>query len=1192
MHKLKRFFRKSKKKILSLAMLTAISVGLIPGELAQALVINNHGDIRDVELVHDINQPIGVLTKYKTDEYGNIVYCMESQKHSPDGNDFAEGQLLDDVAYRILKNGYPNKSLTGNNRIDYAITQAAFWCYVDKANLDISKLKLRLNKVYNADITKKMQDLYWNAVRGTDTQKISVNFSKTDLEAKFDGSNYVTDYFSINVTGALEQAKFQMKMNTNVEGVKFQLESGAYVSEIPMNTNFRVIIPKNTKEGSIKLGAMGEVKGTRVVVYKSPRNDIQDIAKYEPYYVNDESFDYANITWNTKGNLELTKTNDFGELVDGAKFALKDINDGSIIAEAITAGGKLKFEGVESGVYDLVELEAAPGHVNDFKPQRVEVLPSNNTTKVDVENETIKGRVKVIEADIETGEKLEGAEFELKEKSTGRVVEKLITGSDGTVTSSLHRFGEYILKEVKAPNKYTLDSKEYLVTISEHMQTIEITHKNRIIKGRVEINKEDSEIPGLKLKGVKFGIFDSKNTLIEELITDSNGYAISSLLNYGDYTIRELEAKNGYLLNKQEWKVKIREDGKTLTYNVQNDVIKGKVQIVKLDADDAEKPVRGAVFGVYAKNVFGIEKDTQVDTITTDENGFAFTKDLRFGEYYIKELSVGDDYWLNDTKYPVTITEHGKIEVVHIKNEPVKMKLRVLKYDSDSENKEAIKGAKFKVVNRVTGEDVEFTEFFGIIPYKKTIFKTNKEGEILFQQSLPYGKYLLVETNPAEGFNPIDPIPFEITRDTKFEEIELLGKVTTLEVGNTRIKGNMELLKVDSKSKKPLKNVKFEVEAIDGFMKGQTWNLTSNEEGKVSLKDLEYGKYKITEIATIEGYVLNTTPIYFEIKNNGETVKLEMSNDRITSDMELLKVDSKSKKPLKNVKFEVEAIEGFMKGQTWDLISNKNGNASLKGLEYGKYKVTEIETIEGYVLNTAPIYFEVKNNGEVVKLEMTNKKIKGSVELLKVDKDTKRPLEGAEFELWNGEKLVGVYTTDKDGKIVVENLEAGQYYWMEVKAPNNYEINQDIALNFEILEDGQKVEIVAENKVEEGELLFEKTDIATGEVLEGAVIKIEGLDEHNKHISFEFVSSKDGNKFKLPVGRYKFIETTAPNGYEIAEESGEFEILKDQIIKCKLDNKKIEMPKTGDNAPIVLIGGILILSLAAVLILRKKEANN
>ena len=182
-------------------------------------------------------------------------------------------------------------------------------------------------------------------------------------------------------------------------------------------------------------------------VYKSPRDDVQDIAKWDQIATDAESKDFANITWNTKGNFELTKTNDFGELIDGAKFALKNINDGSIVAEAITKNGKIRFENIESGFYDLVELEPAPGYINNFKTKRIEVLPSNSTTKENVQNETIKGKVKITKTDIETGEKLVGAEFELKEKSSGKVVEKLVTGTDGTATSGLHRFGEYVLKE-------------------------------------------------------------------------------------------------------------------------------------------------------------------------------------------------------------------------------------------------------------------------------------------------------------------------------------------------------------------------------------------------------------------------------------------------------------------------------------------------------------------------------------------------------------------------------------------------------------------------------------------------------------------------------------------------------------------------------------------------------------------------
>ncbi|MGM8355739.1 prealbumin-like fold domain-containing protein, partial (plasmid) [Clostridium perfringens] len=96
--------------------------------------------------------------------------------------------------------------------------------------------------------------------------------------------------------------------------------------------------------------------------------------------------------------------------------------------------------------------------------------------------------------------------------------------------------------------------------------------------------------------------------------------------------------------------------------------------------------------------------------------------------------------------------------------------------------------------------------------------------------------------------------------------------------------------------------------------------------------------------------------------------------------------------------------------------------------------------------------------------------IRANAELIKVDSETKRPLEGAEFELWNGEKLVGNYTTNKDGKIVVENLEAGNYYFNEIKAPDHYEINQDQDLSFVIDKDGETKTVTAENKVKTGEV--------------------------------------------------------------------------------------------------------------------------
>ncbi|MGU8157618.1 MSCRAMM family protein, partial [Clostridium perfringens] len=132
--------------------------------------------------------------------------------------------------------------------------------------------------------------------------------------------------------------------------------------------------------------------------------------------------------------------------------------------------------------------------------------------------------------------------FEMVKKETGEVVENMTTKENGKITSGLHPFGDYIIREIKAPNKYTLNGKEYPVTISEHMQTIEITHANRIIKGRVAINKFDNEFNNLKLKDAEFTIYDKNDKEVDKLITDENGYDESIDLNYGDYYMKETKA--------------------------------------------------------------------------------------------------------------------------------------------------------------------------------------------------------------------------------------------------------------------------------------------------------------------------------------------------------------------------------------------------------------------------------------------------------------------------------------------------------------------------------------------------------------------------------------------------------------------------------------------------------------------------
>nr|WP_061416098.1 SpaA isopeptide-forming pilin-related protein [Clostridium perfringens] len=1015
--------------------------------------------------------PIGNHRYYAPDL--RTCYCLNTGALNPTGQDYTEEMKVDGGIETILYWGYPSKdgSEWGISADEYRYcTQLAIWSYQFEAGISRGMDRTRLkNGTVSVSRLKPVIDFLVEKAHSRELPKF-FDVTPNTVNATENGDYLVSEPIQIKSDYSFNDARVSVKSTSDPslkDRIKIMDMNGNERNLFNSNEKFKVYIPKNAKTGELKIKVNARIPVPAVVGYKTPVAGKQDMAIVP---METQNFDVDNVTVNwtaLTGNLKVIKTGDNGELLAGAKFQLKDMN-GTVVGEKVSENGELTFTDIMGGEYILEEVESPKGFLK-AEPVKVTVR-AGETTEINVVDTQIKGRVEITKIDEETGEPLEGAEFEMVKADTNEVVENMTTKENGKITSGLHPFGDYIIREIKAPNKYTLNGKEYPVTISEHMQTIEITHSNRIIKGRVAINKFDSEFTDLKLKDAEFTIYDKNDTEVDKLITDENGYDESIELNYGDYTMKETKAPAGHKLSDKVYDIQIREDKKVYTFDVPNDVIKGQIQIVKVDSENEEKPVEGAGFDVEAVKVDGIETGTVVDYAVTDKDGFAFTKPLRYGEYKFIETKTPNGYWQSDREYHVNITEDNKIYVKYVKNEPIRAKLRVVK--TDSKDNTPIEGVKFQIRNTDTNELVTFKNFVGILPVPTKILTTDKNGEILTPQNLEYGNYVLEEAEPKEGYVGIEPIPFKIDENAPLEDIKDLGTIYTIKVSNDRITGDVELLKVDSETKEPLADVNFKFTCIDGFTKDQTWDLTSNEDGKIN----------------------------------------------------------------------------------------------LKGLEYGKYRVDEVSTLWNYVLNKEPLYFEIKENGQVVKLEMENKKIRANVELIKIDADTKRPLEGGVFELWNGEKLVGEYTTNKDGKISLEDLEAGNYYWKEVKAPNNYILDEDKALNFEIIEDGKTITTTVENKVQTGDVDFTKTDVTTGENIEGAKIEIVGLEEHNKHIKFEFDSSLEGNKFKLPVGKYQFKEIQAPNGYELSTEVGEFEVKADEVIKANLKNERttgvLEFTKT------------------------------
>ena len=992
-------------------------------------------------------------------------YCLNTGALNPTGQDYTKEMQVDAGIETILYWGYPAKdgSDWGISADEYRYcTQLAIWAYQKEAGLSRGLVRERLQS--GTVPLSKLKPVIDFLVDKAHNKEMPTFFevSPNDIIAHQEGDYFVSEPIKIKSNYTLSGVKVTIKSASNPELTKDivikDMDGNVKDSGYKANESFRVYIPSNAETGDLKVSVKAKVDIPAMLVYMTPEQGIQDMAVSS---LDTHSMDKDNIkvSWTgLNGAVQVIKKGDDGKLLTGAKFVLKNAN-GENVAEATSQDGKAVFNDIKPAEYTIHEVEAPQGYLVT-NPVNVTVKP-NKVSIAEMTDTQIKGKIQVLKVDEETNTPLQGAEFEITQD--GKHIETITTGENGIATSSLLPFGNYLVKEIKAPAKYVLNGEEHPVTISENGKTIEITHTNKIIKGKVAVKKTDSEIADLNLEGAEFTIYDNNKNSVATITTNKDGYAESEPLNYGTYTMQETKAPKGYLLSNKVWDININENDKTYTFDVSNDVIKGKLQIVKVDSENEEKPVEGAGFDVIAVNVNGIKEGTVVDHVVTDKDGFAYTKDLRYGDYKFHETDTPKGYWKSDKEYSFSITENGKTYVKYVKNSPIQAKVRVIKIDS--KDGKPLKGVKFQIRNTDTKKLVEFTNFIGIIPYKTTTLETNKNGELVTPQNLAYGNYVLEEVEPLEGYIKANPIPFKIDENSVLEEIKDLGTIYTQKVSNDRITANMELLKLDKETNKPLENIEFKVTALDGFMKGKTWNLKSDDKGLVS----------------------------------------------------------------------------------------------LKGLEYGNYRVDEVKTLWNYVLNKEPIFFSVKENGKTIKLQMTNKKIRGSVELFKFDKDTNRPLEGVKFDLLNGDKKVGTYTTDNTGKITVNNLEAGNYTWVEVEAIDHYN-KVDKKYDFNIYKDGQLEKIDVANTVKTGKLDFSKTDVTTGDSIDGAKVKITGLEPQNKHINIEFTSSKEGNKFTLPEGKYTFEETLAPEGYRINKEVGTFEIKDGEITKANLKDER----KQGD----------------------------
>ncbi|HDR8052223.1 TPA: LPXTG cell wall anchor domain-containing protein, partial [Bacillus cereus] len=381
-------------------------------------------------------------------------------------------------------------------------------------------------------------------------------------------------------------------------------------------------------------------------------------------------------------------------------------------------------------------------------------------------------------------------------------------------------------------------------------------------------------------------------------------------------------------------------------------------------------------------------------------------------------------------------------------------------------------------------------------------------------------------------------------------------------------KGSVEITKVDKDSQKVLEDVVFAVQDEQGKV---VTEVKTDKNGKAKISDLSVGKYKLVEKESLPGYKKLTEPVSFEIKKGmTEILSLNIENEMVdTGNVEITKIDKDNKAPLAGVVFEVQDDKGKV---VTKVTTDKAGKATVSDLSVGKYKLVEVESLPGYKKLEKPVPFEIKK-GMTKSLTFTveNEMVDtGNVEITKIDKDSKAPLENVVFEVRDSKgKVVAKVTTDKEGKANVSDLSIGKYELVEVETPAGYKPLEK-PVSFEITKGMTKVlSLQVENEqLDKGSVEITKMAAESKEVLSGAVFEVH--DEKGK-IVVKVTTDKDGKAkiTDLSVGNYTLVEVEAPKGYEKLTNPIPFEITNGMINAVQLEvlNKLNHLAPPGPETP-------------------------